>query len=82
MVIEVHAMAIQSVFCHVSHGHVTALTDLEGAITRLICPELQALTGTCRLRGNALGGGPLSQLLERVDEGTLYQRSTRCELLQ
>jgi hypothetical protein len=80
--IEVHAMAIQSFFCHVSHGHVTAVTDLEGAITRLICPEYQALTGTCRLRASALGGGALSQLLERVDEDTLDQRSTRCELLQ
>lgn len=75
-------MAIQSVFCHVSHGHVTAVTDLEGAITRLICPEYQALTGTCRLRTGALNGGPLSQLLERVDEDSLDERSTRCELLQ
>ena len=75
-------MAIQSVFCHVSHAHVIAVTDLEGAITRLVCPEYQASTGTCRRRTGALGGGPLSQLLERVDEDTLHRRSTRCELLQ
>lgn len=75
-------MAIKSVFCHVSHGRVTAVTDLEGAITRLICPEYQVATGRCRLRAGALGGGPLSQLLERVDEDTLDERSTRCELLQ
>ena len=75
-------MAIQSVFCHVGQTRVTTVTDLEGAITRLICREYQASTGVCRLRTNVLGGGPLSQLLERLDEHTLDRRSTRCELLR
>jgi hypothetical protein len=73
-------VAIQSLFCRVSHAHVTAVTDLEGTVTRLICPEYQASTGACRLRTGALGSGPLSQLLERLDEDALGQKSTRCEL--
>ena len=75
-------MAIQSVFCHVGQIRVTTVTDLEGAVTRLICPEYQVVTGVCRLRAGAMSGGPLSQLLERVDEETLDRRSARCELLQ
>jgi hypothetical protein len=72
-------VAIQSVFCPVSHAHVTAVTDLQGTMTRLICPEYRASTGACGLRANALSGGPLSQLLERLDKGCL-ELSTRCPL--
>jgi hypothetical protein len=75
-------VAIQSLFCHVSHAHVASVTDLEGAVTRLICPEYHRPTGTCRLRMGALSGGPLSQLLARLDEGDLDRRSTRCALFQ
>jgi hypothetical protein len=75
-------VAIESVFCHVGRVHVTIVKDFEGAIVRLICPERHASTGVCRLRAGALSQGPLSALLERLDEGTLDRRSTRCELLQ
>jgi hypothetical protein len=74
-------MAIKSVLCPVRQAHVSIVTDLEGAITRLICPEYQESTGLCRLRTEAQSGGPLSQLLERLDEGTLDRRSARCGLL-
>ena len=75
-------MAIQSLLCHVSHSHVAAVTDLEGAVTRMICPEYHGPSGTCRLRMGALSGGPLSQLLARLDEDDLNRRSTRCALFQ
>jgi len=74
-------MAIETVYCHVLHSHVPVVTDLEGGITRVICDEYDKATGDCRLRTQSRGSGPLSQLLERVDEGTLNRRATRCELL-
>ena len=74
-------MAIRSVHCPVLGAHVTQVTDLEGAVTRIICTEYEASGGTCRLKTSAREAGPLGQLLERVSEDTLDTRSLRCVLL-
>jgi hypothetical protein len=74
-------MGIKSVICQVRQGPVTVVSDLEGDVTRLICPDYEPATGQCRLRIEAMEGGPLSQLFERLDEHTLETRATRCELL-
>jgi hypothetical protein len=73
-------MAITTVRCHVLGANVTRVTDLEGAVTRVICPEYREPEGICRLRSDAVKGGPLSRLLERVEEQTLAERGVRCEL--
>ncbi|HZP47346.1 MAG TPA: hypothetical protein VFB07_02345 [Vicinamibacterales bacterium] len=73
-------MAITSVPCHVLGSTVTRVTDLEGRVTHLICPEFDEATGLCRIRRDVSSGGPLSQLLERVAEDTLDSRSARCPL--
>lgn len=73
-------MPITSVPCHVLGTTVTRVTDFEGSVTRLICPEYDEATGICRIRQHASGGGPLSQLLERVDEDALADRDARCPL--
>ena len=73
-------MAIVSVRCPVLGASVTRVTDLEGEVTALICPEYEQPTGICRLKKNVRQGGPLSQLLERVSEETLDTRTTRCSL--
>ena len=73
-------MAIVYVRCPVLGASVTRVTDLEGEVTALICPEFEEPTGICRLKKNARQGGPLSQLIERVSEDTLGTRTTRCNL--
>jgi hypothetical protein len=73
-------MAITSVRCTVAQAMVTRISDLEGGITRVICPEYEEATGNCRLKRRALEGGPLSQLLDRLAEETLDSRTTRCHL--
>jgi len=73
-------MAMNSVHCPVLGAHVTQVTDLEGTVTGVICTEYDASDGTCRLKKSALGGGPLSQLLERVSEDTLSTHGTLCVL--
>jgi hypothetical protein len=74
-------MTIQSVRCPVLGGQVTQITDLEGAVTRVICTKYSDSDGTCRLKGSARESGPLGQLLERVSEDSLGTRSMRCVLL-
>jgi hypothetical protein len=73
-------MATASIRCPVLGPHVTRVTDLEGNVTRIICPEYVPSTGTCGLKTSALEGGPLSQLVTRLSEGTLASRSSLCEL--
>lgn len=73
-------MAITSVRCPVLDAHVTRVTDLEGNVTRIICPEYEPLSGACRLKKTSLEGGPLAQLLERMSEDGLDTRGTLCVL--
>ena len=73
-------MSMTTVHCHVLGSRVTCLTDLEGTVTRVICPAFEPATGLCRFRREALCGGPLSQLLERVAEDAMTLRSSRCAL--
>lgn len=73
-------MAISSVRCPVAQTVVTVVTDLEGATSRVICPELDDATGACRIKRSAQEGGRLSQLLERLSEGTLSSRNVACDL--
>ena len=73
-------MAITSVYCPVLGSHVTRVTDLEGQTTKIICHELEEPAGVCRLKRQSQQGGPLSQLLERVSEGTLQTRDLHCML--
>ena len=73
-------MPATSVRCPVLGAHVTRVTDFEGVPVRIICAEYEQAGGMCRLKSNALDGGPLSRLLERVQENTLGSRSTRCDL--
>jgi hypothetical protein len=73
-------MAITSVHCNVLGANVTCVTDLEGTVTQIVCAQYDPATGLCRVKHDALGGGPLSQLLERVAESTLASHGVRCEL--
>ncbi len=73
-------MPISTVPCHVLGSNVTRVTDFEGAVTRLLCPEYDEHTGICRIREQASRGGPLSALLERLDEDALDRRDARCLL--
>jgi hypothetical protein len=73
-------MPITTVHCPVIGSNVTRVTDLEDRPTKIICSEYQEPTGICRLKQRAKEGGMLSQLLERVSEGTLDTKDVRCVL--
>ena len=68
-------MAITTIRCDVLGANVSRVTDLEGMVMRVICPEYQEPTGICRLRSEANKGGPLSRLLERVEEDIHHSAS-------
>ena len=73
-------MPITLTRCHVLGVVVSRVTDLEGRVTRVFCPRYDDASGACLVKREALAGGPLSQLLDRVAEETLAERGTRCVL--
>jgi hypothetical protein len=73
-------MRLETVDCHVLGTHVTRVVDFEGMVDRVICPEYQAGTGTCRLKRAVATGGPLSRLLQRVDEEIVNEHEVTCSL--
>ncbi|HEY7288558.1 MAG TPA: hypothetical protein VH583_01890 [Vicinamibacterales bacterium] len=73
-------MATTTIRCPVAQRDIDCEADFEGMITRVFCTELDERTGICRLKRNALEGGPLTQLLERVSEHTLDSRGLTCGL--
>ena len=73
-------MSITTVRCHVLGTTVTCVTDLEGNVARVVCPDFDQATGACRVKQRALTGGPLAQLLGRVADNTLAAHGTRCDL--
>jgi len=73
-------MPITTVRCDVLGANVSRVTDLEGTVMRVICPEYQESTGICRRRSEASKSGPLSRLLERVEEDTLASHGVRCAM--
>ena len=55
------------------------MTNFEGGVTRVICPEYD-VGGACGLIKAAREGGPLTQLLERNSEHILGTHSVQCVL--
>ena len=74
-------MSLTTTRCHVSHQPVTCVTDLEGCVVRVICDAFEEAGGVCRIKRGVDRGGPLAQLLDRVEEQTLDTRNIRCDLL-
>jgi len=73
-------MAIETIRCAVAGWTVTRVTDFEGGVVQLICPEYDQVTHTCRLKSRAKEGGRLAQLIERTRERTLDSRAVGCHL--
>jgi hypothetical protein len=68
-------MAIETIRCTVGGWTITRVTDFEGGVLQLICPQYDAPHHRCRLKDRVKEGGPLAQLLERTREHTLDSRS-------
>jgi hypothetical protein len=73
-------MAIETVWCSVLHGGVTRVTNLEGEVVSIHCPEYIKREAICRLKSMSHRGGPLAQLLEQVSQDTLGRPTIRCDL--
>ena len=73
-------MNLKQVHCPTLQASVSVVTDLEGAVSSVICPEYLDATGGCRLKMAGTSGGPLSRLLERVSDHTFGTHGHRCDV--
>jgi hypothetical protein len=60
-------MALTTIWCCLRDASVTAATNRDQEVVAVVCPELQAEGGTCRLRANAVRSGFFLDLLLRED---------------
>jgi hypothetical protein len=73
-------MRMTAIHCPVLGAAVTCVEDFEGQVMRVLCTEYEQ-NGTCRLKKAGQQGGPLSQFLQRAQEGGFETRSPACALL-
>ncbi len=73
-------MPANTVHCHVLNGNVTIVSDLNGNVTNVICPELRRITNGCKAkRRNA---GFVGSLLGIYSDQTHGTRHAYCEFLE
>ena len=71
-------MAVESLWCLVRQACVSRVTDDDGNVTCVICPEFDARAATCHLKGGALTDEALAQLVEHIRDHTLEHPAARC----
>ena len=52
---ESATMSANTVLCHVLGGNVTVVSDLDGNVTNVVCPEFARLTHGCYKKNRELG---------------------------
>jgi hypothetical protein len=70
-------MAASTVYCHVLKGNVTVVTDLNGQVTNVVCPEFWRLTHGCRIKRE--NSSLLGILVKRAADSTIGTRGNICE---
>ena len=73
------SMSTERIRCPVRGVDITCRTNVDGAITRVSCPDHDE-GGACHRRAAAHRSGPLAQFLERVSKETLADAGTQCIL--
>jgi hypothetical protein len=70
-------MSASTVYCHVLSGNVTVVTDLDGNVTNVVCPEFYRITHACqKKRGDS---GFFANVLKVVVDKATDSRVHYCE---
>ena len=71
-------MTFRTERCPVGNTVATLVSDFEGTITMVICPDDQYGSGTCALRRRGRDAGPLTDFIDRVSTRTVADATNRC----
>jgi len=73
-------MPVNRVHCHVLKGDVTVISDINGTVKNIVCPEYNRRSGWCELKQQ--GKGLLERLLDGLDDVTVGTRQKYCEFVE
>lgn len=74
-------MTFRTERCLVGNNTVTLVTDFEGTITMVICPDYEYASGTCARRHRRPDASPLTDFFTRVKPPRKPEQSSRCVYL-
>ena len=75
-------MGVETIWCPVSGARVGTITNMQGAVTAVVCEDYNPEARLCRRRAGVKTGGLLGQFLERVAQQTLADPTTRCIIVR
>lgn len=71
-------MTFRTERCPVGANIVTLVSDFEGTIAMVICPDYEYASGTCAQRRRGRGASPLTTFIERVSACAVPDATNRC----
>ena len=74
-------MSTNSVYCHILGSTVSVVSDLNGNVTNVICPEFNRLTHDCLIKHRGLGY--IGTVVARfIDTGKAKTKAVVCEFAE
>ena len=70
-------MSASTVYCHVLKGNVTVVTDLNGHVTNVVCPEFSRLSHGCGIKRS--NSSLLGIVVKRMSDVSFGTRGNICE---
>lgn len=71
-------MTFRTERCAVGENAVTLVTDFEGTITMVMCPDFEYASGACTYRRRRADSGPLTDYIARVSTLRQVGQRPRC----
>ena len=72
-------MSASTVKCHVLNGDVSVVSDLNGKVTNVVCPQFSRFDHTCNLKTQDVG--LIGRLASRAADKFGGQKMTACEFI-
>lgn len=72
-------MSANTVYCHVLGSNVSVISDLNGRVTNVICPEFARLTHSCMIKYSKSGG--IAHGFKRAMDRMTDTRNSHCEFV-
>jgi len=73
-------MALETTWCSVLQSYVTQVTDADGWVAAVFCPELDRSRHTCRMKREAVRYGASQLLFPPSPDDSVAELVTRCPM--
>jgi len=70
-------MSADKVYCHILGGDVTVITDINGDVKNVVCPQFERVTHSCYKKSRNTGF--LGNVLKKIADKAIDTRASYCE---